>query len=77
MPDVMEVIEQPVIERTVVEKPKVAKIIRSKHEKLGQKNRMDQTYTDVNDIFYSSEMTPSFIYWGRSSRYYLSRWPRK
>ena len=51
MPEVME----------VTEKTKVTKIIRSKHEKLGQKNKNGQTYTDVNDIFYNSEMTPSFM----------------
>ena len=37
------------------------RIIASSHEKLGQKNRMDQTYTDVNDIFYNAEQTPSFL----------------
>ena len=36
MPDVMEVTEQPVIE-----KPKVTKIIRSKHENLGKKNEAE------------------------------------
>ena len=56
MPDVMEVAEQPVIEKT-----KVTKVIRSKHEKLGQKNLKDQTYTDVNDIFYNSKMAPQFM----------------
>ena len=29
--------------------------------KLGQKNRKGQTYTDVNDIFYKAESTPSFL----------------
>ena len=51
MPEVME----------VTEKTKVTKIIRSKHENLGKKNKNGQTYTDVNDIFYNSEMTPSFM----------------
>ena len=37
------------------------RIIASSHEKLGQKNRMDQTYTDVNDIFYKAEQTASFL----------------
>ena len=54
MPDVMEVAEQPVIEKT-----KVTKVIRSKHEKLGQKNLKDQTYTDVNDIFITLKWHPS------------------
>ena len=42
-------------------KEKVTKIIRSTHEKLGQKNRNGQTYTDVNDIFYDSEQKPVFF----------------
>ena len=50
MPEVMEVQEQV---QEQVKKP-ITKIIRSKHEKLGQKNLKDQTYTDVNDIFYNS-----------------------
>jgi pyruvate ferredoxin oxidoreductase alpha subunit len=29
--------------------------------KLGQKNKMGQTYTDINDIFYNSEQTPNFL----------------
>ena len=37
------------------------RIIASTHEKLGQKNRMNQTYTDVNDIFYKAEQTASFL----------------
>jgi pyruvate ferredoxin oxidoreductase alpha subunit len=37
------------------------RIIASTHEKLGQKNRMNQTYTDVNDIFYNAEQTASFL----------------
>ena len=50
--DVMESIEV---------KEKVTKIIRSTHEKLGQKNNKGQTYTDVNDIFYGSEQKPVFF----------------
>ena len=56
MPEIM---EPEVME--VAEKTKVTKIIRSKHEKLGQKNQNGQTYTDVNDIFYNSKMTPHFM----------------
>ena len=37
------------------------KVIASKHVKLGQKNQKGQTYTDVNDIFYKAEQTPSFL----------------
>ena len=37
------------------------RVIASTHVKLGEKNKMDQTYTDVNDIFYNSELTPSFM----------------
>ena len=37
------------------------KIIASQHVKLGQKNKMGQTYTDINDIFYKAEQTPSFM----------------
>ena len=37
------------------------RIIASQHVKLGQKNRKGQTYTDVNDIFYKAESTPSFL----------------
>ncbi|HIE41949.1 MAG: transketolase C-terminal domain-containing protein [Nitrospinaceae bacterium] len=37
------------------------RIIASKHVKLGQKNRMDQTYTDINDIFFKAEQTPNFL----------------
>jgi pyruvate ferredoxin oxidoreductase alpha subunit len=37
------------------------RIIASSHVKLGQKNKMNQTYTDVNEIFYDSELTPSFL----------------
>jgi pyruvate ferredoxin oxidoreductase alpha subunit len=37
------------------------RIIASSHVKLGQKNKMGQTYTDINDIFYNSEQTPNFL----------------
>ena len=37
------------------------KIIASQHVKLGQKNKMGQTYTDVNDIFYSAKQTANFM----------------
>ena len=37
------------------------KVIASSHVQLGQKNRMNQTYTDVNDIFYNSELSPNFL----------------
>jgi pyruvate ferredoxin oxidoreductase alpha subunit len=37
------------------------KIIASQHVKLGQKNKMGQTYTDINDIFYKAEQTPNFM----------------
>ena len=37
------------------------RIIASKHVKLGQKNKMNQTYTDINDIFYNSEQTPNVV----------------
>ena len=37
------------------------RIIASSHVKLGQKNKMNQTFTDVNDIFYNSELTPNFL----------------
>jgi len=37
------------------------KIIASQHVKLGQKNKMGQTYTDVNDIFYKAEQTANFM----------------
>ena len=57
MPDVMEVQEQ--VQEQV--KQPITKVIRSKNEKLGQKNLKDQTYTDVNDIFYNSEMAPQFM----------------
>ena len=37
------------------------RIIASQHIKLGQKNKMGQTYTDVNDIFYEAEQTANFM----------------
>jgi len=37
------------------------RIIASNHVKLGQKNRMNQTYTDINDIFFEAEQTPNFL----------------
>ncbi len=37
------------------------RIIASTHVKLGQKNKMGQTYTDVNDIFFKAEQTPNFL----------------
>jgi pyruvate ferredoxin oxidoreductase alpha subunit len=37
------------------------RIIASTHVKLGQKNRMNQTYTDINDIFFKAEQTPNFL----------------
>ena len=37
------------------------KIIASQHVKLGQKNKMGQTYTDVNDIFYKAKQTANFM----------------
>lgn len=37
------------------------RIIASNHVKLGQKNKVNQTYTDINDIFYNSEQTPNFL----------------
>jgi len=37
------------------------RIIASSHVKLGQKNKMNQTFTDVNDIFYNSELAPNFL----------------
>ncbi len=43
-----------------VEVPK-DKIIRSQHVALGTKNKKDQTYTDVNQMFYEAERTPSFL----------------
>tara|TARA_B100001013_G_scaffold157057_1_gene93584 strand:- start:423 stop:1730 length:1308 start_codon:yes stop_codon:yes gene_type:complete len=39
----------------------IAKIERSRHELVGQKNNKGQVYTDVNDMFYASEQTPVFF----------------
>jgi len=43
-----------------VESPK-DRIIRSQHVKLGTRNKMDQTYTDINTMFFEAERTPSFM----------------
>jgi pyruvate ferredoxin oxidoreductase alpha subunit len=37
------------------------RVIASDHVKLGQKNQKGQTYTDINDIFYSAKQTPNFL----------------
>jgi pyruvate ferredoxin oxidoreductase alpha subunit len=37
------------------------RVIASQHVKLGQKNQMGQTYTDVNDIFYKAKQTANFL----------------
>ncbi len=37
------------------------RVIASNHVKLGQKNQKGQTYTDINDIFYSAKQTPNFL----------------
>ena len=37
------------------------RVIASQHVKLGQKNKMGQTYTDVNDIFYKAKQTANFM----------------
>jgi pyruvate ferredoxin oxidoreductase alpha subunit len=37
------------------------RIVASNHVKLGQKNQKGQTYTDINDIFYSAKQTPNFL----------------
>ena len=37
------------------------RILASNHVKLGQKNLKGQTYTDINDIFYSAKQTPNFL----------------
>jgi pyruvate ferredoxin oxidoreductase alpha subunit len=37
------------------------RIVASDHVKLGQKNQKGQTYTDINDIFYSAKQTPNFL----------------
>ena len=43
-----------------VDSPK-DRIIRSQHVKLGTKNKMDQTYTDINTMFFEAERKPSFM----------------
>jgi pyruvate ferredoxin oxidoreductase alpha subunit len=37
------------------------RIVSSNHVKLGKKNQKGQTYTDINDIFYSAKQTPNFL----------------
>jgi pyruvate ferredoxin oxidoreductase alpha subunit len=37
------------------------RIIRSQHVKLGTKNKMDQTYTDINTMFFDAERKASFM----------------
>ena len=37
------------------------RIIKSQHVKLGTKNKMGQTFTDVNSMFLDHEITPSFM----------------
>jgi len=37
------------------------RIIASDHVQLGQKNKVGQTYTDINEIFYDSEQTANFL----------------
>jgi len=37
------------------------RIIRSQHVKLGTKNKMDQTYTDINTMFFEAEREASFM----------------
>ena len=43
-----------------VDRPK-DRIIRSQHVKLGTKNKMDQTYTDINTMLFEAERKPSFM----------------
>ena len=43
-----------------VDSPK-DRIIKSQHVKLGTKNKMDQTYTDINTMFFDVERKPSFM----------------
>lgn len=43
-----------------VDSPK-GRIIKSKHVKLGTKNKMDQTFTDINTMFYDAERKASFM----------------
>jgi pyruvate ferredoxin oxidoreductase alpha subunit len=37
------------------------RVIKSQHVKLGTKNKMDQTYTDINTMFYDAERKASFM----------------
>ena len=37
------------------------RVVASNHVKLGQKNQKGQTFTDINDIFYSAKQTPNFL----------------
>jgi len=37
------------------------RIIASKHVKIGQKNKMGQTYTDPNELFFEAEGSASFV----------------
>ena len=41
--------------------PDNRKIVKSTHSKLGEKNKMGQTFTEPNDFFYESVRTPSFM----------------
>jgi pyruvate ferredoxin oxidoreductase alpha subunit len=43
-----------------VDSPK-GRVIQSKHVKLGTKNKMDQTYTDINTMFFDAERKASFM----------------
>ena len=56
-------VETPVIKRPnpyVLARQPNDKIIRSTHEKLGTKNKMEQTHTDANDFFFGAERKKSF-----------------
>ena len=41
--------------------PENRKIISSTHAKVGQKNKMGQTHTDPNEMFYEAERKASFM----------------
>ena len=41
--------------------PESRKVVGSTHAKLGEKNKMGQTFTDPNEFFYESEKSPSFM----------------
>ena len=43
-----------------VDSPK-GRVIKSKHVKLGTKNKMGQTYTDIDSMFLDAERKPSFM----------------